>query len=276
MADRNLAAVGKTRLQRRLRLHFRKEAAGDPGFFQTGLDHGRHAELGQHARQRFGPLGPGNAHHLRRRPRRVGQRPQDVEDRAHAQFLADRRDVLHRRMVVGREHETDAGLLDAAGDLLGLEVDVGTQAFQHIGAAALAADAAAAMLADLGASRGSHEHAAGGNVERVRSVTPRADDVDQMRLVADMNGRGELAHDLGRSGNFAHGLFLDTQSHHERGNHDGRHLATHDATHERQHLVVEDFAVLDDALQGLLIGDLAHDGNLTSSGSWPAWRGRAR
>ncbi len=53
-----------------------------------------------------------------RRVGRVGQRAEDVEDGAHAHFLADRGDVLHRRMVVRREHEADAGLRDARADLL--------------------------------------------------------------------------------------------------------------------------------------------------------------
>ena len=54
-----------------------------------------------------------NTQQLVARTRRVGQRPQDVEERAHAHLFADRRGMPHGRMVVGRKHETNAGLLQA-------------------------------------------------------------------------------------------------------------------------------------------------------------------
>jgi hypothetical protein len=39
--------------------------------------------------------------------------PEDVEHGPDAQFLAYRCHVLHRRMMVGREHEADAGPFEA-------------------------------------------------------------------------------------------------------------------------------------------------------------------
>src|SRR3546814_8482147 len=70
----------------------------------------------------------------------------DVEDRAHPHFLAHRRDRLHRRMMIGREHEADAGLLDAARDLLRCQIDHRTERFEYIGATGFARHAAVAML----------------------------------------------------------------------------------------------------------------------------------
>ncbi len=63
-------------------------------------------------------LGPGDAQELVLRPRRIGQRAKEVEDGADAELAAGGRGVLHRRVERLREHEAEAGLLDALGYLL--------------------------------------------------------------------------------------------------------------------------------------------------------------
>ena len=50
----------------------------------------------------------------RARAGRVGQRAEEVEDRAHGELLAHRDDVARRLVVGGREHEAEADLVDAA------------------------------------------------------------------------------------------------------------------------------------------------------------------
>ena len=50
----------------------------------------------------------------RARAGRVGQRAEEVEDRAHGELLAHRHDEARRLVVRGREHEAEAGLVDAA------------------------------------------------------------------------------------------------------------------------------------------------------------------
>ena len=65
-------------------------------------------------------VGVKHAHQNMGRAGRVGQRAQDVEDGAHAELFADGRDVFHGRVVVGREHEADADLLNTAGNGVGL------------------------------------------------------------------------------------------------------------------------------------------------------------
>ncbi len=118
---------------------------------------------------------------------RVGQRTEDVEDGAHAQFLADGRDIFHGRMVVGREHEADTDLFNAFCNRFGRQVDVDAQRLHYIRTARLAADAAPAVLADLGTGSRSDKHRAGRDVEGVRAVTTGADDVDQVGFVDDVD-----------------------------------------------------------------------------------------
>ena len=82
-------------------------------------------------------VGMEHAHQDVRRTRRIGQRPEDVEDGAHPHLLAHRCDDLHRRMVIGCEHETDAGFGDALGHTFRRQINDHTQRFQHVGAAGL-------------------------------------------------------------------------------------------------------------------------------------------
>ena len=62
----------------------------------------------------------GHADELSARARRVRQRAEEVEDRADGELLAHRDDEARRLVVVGREHEAEADLVDAAPDRLGV------------------------------------------------------------------------------------------------------------------------------------------------------------
>ena len=84
---------------------------------------------------------------------------------------------------------------------------------------------------------------------------PVPHDVDQVRLVGHLDRRRELAHHLRRGGDLADRLLLHAQAHRERRDHHRRHLAAHDAAHQREHLVVEDLAMLDHAGQRFGVGD---------------------
>ena len=85
-------------------------------------------------------VGVEHTHQDVRRIGRVGQRAQDVEDGAHTEFLAHGRHVLHRGVVVRREHEADAGVGDAAADGWCSRGSIGMPStqFEHVGAARLA------------------------------------------------------------------------------------------------------------------------------------------
>ena len=222
------------------------------------------AEALQHAHLDADQVGMEHAHQLVRRAGRIGQRTEDVEDGAHAQFLADRSDVLHRAVMTGREHEADAHFLDACGDPFGRKHHVRTERFEHVGAAGPRRHAAVAVLGDARARGCRDEHRGGRDVERVRRIAPRAAQVDQMRLVGNEHRRRELTHHLRRGGDLAHRFLLDAQAGQNRGRHHRRHLATHDEPHDLEHLVVKDLAMLDGSLQRFGGGD-GHDGPSTKS-----------
>ena len=172
--------------------------------------------------------------------------------------------------MVGGKHEADACLRDALGNGLGCKVEVGAKGFNYVGTAAFAADAASAVFADFCTCCCYDEHAAGRDVEGVCAVAACAYDIDQMLLVCDGHFGGKFAHDLRGGGDFADGFFLDAQPRGDGCKHDGGEFAAHDLAHKVEHFVVEDFAVLDGALQGFLGGDL--DGVGHGFLAWGGWR----
>ena len=202
-------------------------------------------------------IGVKHAHQDIRSGCRISQRPQQIENGLDAHFTAHRSHVFHGRVVIRREHKTDAGLSQTLSNLDRREVDIDAQRLHHIGAAALAADAAPAVFADPRTGSGRHKHGASGDVEGVRTIAACAHNIHQMGLVDHLHLGGKLAHDLRSSGDLANGFLLDAQTRRDGGDHHRRHLARHDLAHQVQHLVVENFAVFDGALQGLLRRDLA-------------------
>ena len=154
-----------------------------------------------------------------------------------------------------REHEADTDLVDAAAHLLGLEVDVRSERLQHVGAARLGRHRAVAVLGDAPPRCGANEHRGGGNVEGVRSVPARADDVHEIVRVLHGHLGRELAHHLCRGGDLADRLLLHPQPDDDGRDHDGRHLSAHDLAHQVEHLVVKNLAVLDGPRQRFLCRD---------------------
>ena len=179
---------------------------------------------------------------------RIGQRAEDVEDGAHAHLAAYRPDIFHCRMVIGCEHEAHAGAPDAFGYLRRLQVDLRAEGFQHIGGAGFRRHATVAVLGDGGASGRSDEGRRGGDIESVRTIAAGADDVDEMRIVWCFDLGAQFAHHRCGRSDFADGFLLDAQAGEDGGGHHRRNLAGHDQPHQVQHLVMEDFAMLDGAL----------------------------
>ena len=163
------------------------------------------------------------------------------------------------RMLVGGEHEANAGLGHRLRNALGREVDVGPQGFKHVGAARLAADAAPPVLGGSCTGCSSDKHRAGRYIEGVRAVSAGTDDVDQMFRIGHMHLGRKLPHDLGGRGDLANGFLFHAQTSDDGRRHQWREFAVHDHPHELEHLVVEDLAVFDGALQGFLGGN-GHDG----------------
>ena len=133
---------------------------------------------------------------------RIGERPEQVEDGARAEFDAHRADMAHGRVMRRREHEADAGLADAARDRLRRQVDLDAERHQHVGGARLRGQAAVAVLGDRHAAAGDDEGRRRRDVDAVRIVAARADDVDGVRRRLDRQHlvahRGDRAGDLRR------------------------------------------------------------------------------
>ena len=94
------------------------------------------AKLLQYAGKNAAQVDVEHAQELVCRAGRIGQRAQDIEDAAEAERTADRGNIAHGAVVIGREHKADAGLLNALGNLFGVEVEVGAHLFHDIGSAA--------------------------------------------------------------------------------------------------------------------------------------------
>ena len=211
------------------------------------------AQALHHARLYANQVGMEHPHQGIGRTRRIGQRTKNVEQGTHPHLAPHRGDVLHRAVVGGRIHEADARGLDAFGNLRRGEVEIDTQRLDDVGSTRLRRHAAAAVLGDPGPRRSGDENGGGGDVEGVGTIATGADNVEEVfvrRLDLDL-GR-HLAHHRGRGGYLADGFLLDAQASEDGGGHHRRHLTGHDLAHQRQHLVKEDLAVLDRALQGLL------------------------
>lgn len=95
--------------------------------------------------------------------------------------------MLHGTVVIGGEHETNAGFLDTGCHLLRRQHDVGTQGLQHIGTAGTGRHAAAAVLGHLGAGSGRHEDGRGRYVETVRRIAAGTDDIDEAVVVGNVH-----------------------------------------------------------------------------------------
>jgi len=165
---------------------------------------------------RQGALAPADAQQLKRGTGRIAERTQQVEDRRRAELLANRRDVLHRRMHVRREAEADSELVEAALDRGRRSIDVHPQRRQHIGRAALARDAAIAVLGDGHARRRGDDGRGRADVEQVAANAPRAARIDQPGAAGADRGH-VLAHGDRRPGDFKGGFPLGVQGRQQDG-----------------------------------------------------------
>ena len=91
------------------------------------------AEAGQGMGERHHPVGRVDAEKLALDARRVGQRPEQIEDRADAELAPRRTDMAHRGVMGGGEHEADAGLGDAAADAVRRLVDLDAERREDVG-----------------------------------------------------------------------------------------------------------------------------------------------
>src|SRR4051812_22569134 len=88
-------------------------------------DHGAEAsEIAQNGRKLFTQIRIEDAQQLVRSMGWIGERSEQIENGAHAQFTPDGCDMFHAGMMILREHEPDAGGLNAARDAGGVGVAV--------------------------------------------------------------------------------------------------------------------------------------------------------
>ena len=125
---------------------------------------------------------------------RIGQRTQQIEDRAHAEGLADRGQGFHGRMVVGRKQESEAAGLQAAGDPDLVQRDTEPQGLKHVSAAGTARHATVAVLDDLYTTRRRQQTRSRRQVQAPGTIAARADGVDAPDTGRDGRAPGQRPH----------------------------------------------------------------------------------
>ena len=204
----------------------------------------------------------------RRAPGRIGQRPEEVEDGAHRELLAHRDDVARRLVVGGREHEAEAGLVDAARHRIGRQVDARAERLEDVGAARQAGGRAVAVLGQRAAGAGGDERGGGRDVER-RAPPAGARGVHEVGALA-RHRRGERAHGARQPGQLVDRLALRAQPDEERGDLHLGGVAGHDLGQHRGRLLLGQVAARRERVDGPGQGVGGHQCGPTSRGSSPA------
>ncbi len=181
------------------------------------------------------PLPREHPDHLTLDPGRIRERTQQVEDGTGAELDARGPDVLHRRMMRRREHEADAGLVDAPADPLGRELDIDTERAQHVGSARARGQCPVAVLGDRHARARHDEGRAGRDVIGARGVAAGAHHVDG--ILRSLNPQHLLAHGGDRAGDLVDGLAANAQRHQQSAHLRGRRFAGHHGVETVRRLV---------------------------------------
>ena len=194
---------------------------------------GRPARVSAPSRRQTSAIGrchwaPKTPRRLAFRASRIGERAEQIEDRADAEFAAHRPGVAHRRMVAGREQKAHADLGDAAPHLFRRQRQIDARGFQHVCTAAGARHGAVAVLGHLGAARSGDEGRSGGDVEPLGAAAAAgAAGVHQIRQIdGDFGGHG--AHRLRGAGDFVRRFALGLERDEHGGDLRWRRIAGHD------------------------------------------------
>ncbi len=149
-------------------------------------------------------------------PSRIGERPQNVEDRTGAQFGARRHDMCNGRVVHGRHHEAYASLVQGRFDHFGPDHDVDSHLRQRVRRAGFGGQIAVAVLGDRHA-RPCHDKGRGGrNVQCAFAISASADDVHGTVRRVHCVTLG--AHDSGGRCVFIHSFAAGAQRHQQPAN----------------------------------------------------------
>ena len=184
------------------------------------------AQLRQRAGDRVQERGVRHADHLPRCARGVGQRAEEVEDRAYGELLAHGDDEPRRAVMRGGEHEAKTDLVDAPRDGLRIEVDPHAEGLEEVGRAGQAGGRAVAVLGHRAPRSGGDQRRSGRDVEG-RPAAAGAGGVDQVVAAGPHRAR-EPSHGRGQADQLVDRLALGAQrDQHRRRLHLGR-VALHD------------------------------------------------
>ncbi len=201
-----------------------------------------------------------DADELRAGPRRIGERPEHVEDRSSGQLPSDRRGMAHRRVVGLREEESETELIDRSGDLLRRKLEPEAECLEHVSCTRGRRGGTIAMLGDTGTRSRGDKSRCRRDIEGVGPVASRADDVDE---VSPLGGHsdGSFTHGLCTAGDLIGGLALCAQRDEESSDLGRSRFARHDLLHRRTRLGHREVVPVEELAQC----SLDHE---TTSDSW--------
>ena len=188
---------------------------------------------------------------MKARRRGIGERPEQIEHRAHPERGADRRERLHRRMKIGSEEKREPGRLEALRRALLIERQREAEPLDQIGAAAAARDGTIAVLHHRQAACRREERGTGRQIQAAGRIAARADDID------GIGGRGkrrlarERAHGAGKSANLGGRHSLGAQCREQRTGHGGGEIGHRQHLEQRSRLHFAEIAALQQLLEGL-------------------------
>ena len=191
------------------------------------------AELREGLGHRLDPLRCVDADQLAARAGGVGERAEQVEDRAHAERLPHRPRVAHGGVMGRGVQVAEAVALDHLGRLLGREVDRHAERFEQVGRARARRGRAVAVLGHRGAAGSGDERRRGGDVERAGAIAAGARRVDQV-VARRPHGDDVRAHRASRADELVDRLALGAQRHEQARDLGRVGLAAH---HERDHFL---------------------------------------
>ena len=162
----------------------------------------------------------------------IGERAEQIENGAHAQFAARGNRIARGRVHRGSVEEADTDLFDGFGDAFGREFNFYPEGFEHVRGAAARAGGAIAMFRDAHACAGDYEGDGGGNVEGATRVAASAAGVHEhfvrMFAAGGKNRRGVAAHGESEADDFVNRFTFYAQRDQQRGNLFGAGVAGED------------------------------------------------
>ena len=182
------------------------------------------------AGERFAKIRLRHSHEHGRRPRRVQQRAEKIEDRPLAALgakLARRNDVPERRMILGRKEVSEIVPVKRTDGVLRSQIKRNPQRFHYIRTADGRGMSAIAVFGDQHSRRRRNERDRRGDIKRAQPVAAGADDVENFPSANSRIERrldGFVAQGAGKRGDFAGGFTFLCQRVEESGFDSGRNF----------------------------------------------------